>query len=509
MTEALFPVLTVSIIFPLAAALSLGPMRDVAAAKNLALAGVVIELCITLSALAVFDTGSGDFQLIERHVWIPGLNIDYFLGVDGISIVFLPLTALLTLTALLASWNSVQHLPKLYLALLLGLESATIGVFCALDMVLFFLFWELTLVPIFFLISLWGIGAERRAAAMKYTLFMLAGGVPLLFGIVLLALNHAEAMQTPVPQGLSFSFPALLQTPAPTALQYGIFLLLLLGFAVKVPLAPLHTWLPTAAMESPAALTALLTGLKLGAYGILRFAVPLAPEAARHYSWVLGIIGAITIVYGALIALRQTNLRRLLAYSSISHVGLVIVGVASLNLQGLQGAVLQLANFALIASSLMLIAGLIQRRLGSTEAVHLGGLAKNLPRLTTLFFLFAFAAIGLPGLSSFPAELLLIIGALDAHPGLGIAALAGAILGAAYILGFMHRAFWGPVVHAPVRNAVDLLPRELAALAVPALLVILLGLYPDALLRINRQSASAWLERIHHQQVNTLVGVGG
>jgi NADH-quinone oxidoreductase subunit M len=497
MNDAAFPVLTLSVLFPLAAALAVGSMRTAAAAKNLALAAAVVELCITLGALAMFDAADGGFQLQERRAWIAGLNIDYFLGIDGISVAFLPLTALLTLAALLASRNSAQHLPKLYPALLLGLESATVGVFCALDMALFFLFWELTLVPIFFLIALWGIGAHRRAAAMQYVLFMLAGGVPLLFGIVLLALNHAEMTQAAVPAGLSFSLPALLQTPAPTALQYGIFLLLLLGFAVKAPLIPLHTWLPAAAMEGPAALTALLVGLKLGVYGILRFAVPLAPEAARHYSWVLGVVGAITVVYGALIALRQSNLRRLLAYSSISHAGLTIVGIATLNLQGLQGAVLQLTNFTLIAASLMFIAGFIQRRLGSTEAVHLGGLAKPLPRLTALFFLFAFAGIGLPGLSSFPAELLLIIGALDAHPGLGISALAGAILGAAYMLGFIRRAFWGPAVHAPVRNAVDLLPRELAALAIPALLVVILGLYPDALLHLQRRAADAWLERIH------------
>ena len=238
----------------------------------------------------------------------------------------------------------------------------------------------------------------------------------------------------------------------PRDLQVVIFLLLFAGFAVKAPLVPFHTWLPTTAMEAPTQLTALLIGLKLGAFGILRFAMPLTPDASVEYAWVLGIFGAITFIYAAMIAMQQTNLRRLLAYASISHVGLVIVGIATLNMQGIQGAIFQLLNFSLIASCLILIAGFIQHRLGSTELIHLGGLAKVMPRLTTFFFLFAMASIGVPGTSGFPAELLLIVGALTAHPGLGIAALLGAILGAAYMLSFIRRAFLGPVVHARCKS---------------------------------------------------------
>ncbi len=255
------------------------------------------------------------------------------------------MSALLTLMAIIASWNSVQHLARFHFALLLALEGVTIGVFVALDMALFFLFWELTLPPIFFLIGLWGIGSARRSAAIKYTLFMLFGGVPLLFAIIILAVNHATATGGSIPQDMAFSLPVLLATAVPDNLQALVFLLLLLGFAVKAPLVPFHTWLPAVAMEGPTQLTALLTGLKLGAFGIIRFAMPLAPSAAVQYSWVLGILGAITLVYSALIALQQSNLRRLLAYASVSHVGLVIVGIASLNTQGIQGAIFQLLNF--------------------------------------------------------------------------------------------------------------------------------------------------------------------
>ncbi len=392
---------------------------------------------------------------------------------------------------MLAAWNSVQTLSRLHFALLLVLEAMTIGVFTALDMVLFFLFWELTLPPIFFLIGLWGIGAKRRGAAMKYTLFMLCGGVPLLFAIILLAINHAN-----VTQQLSFSLPVLLNQPLPEAMQTLVFFLLLIGFAVKAPLLPFHTWLPTVAMEGSTQMAALLVGLKLGAYGILRFALSLAPHAAVQHSWMLGIIGVVTLIYGALLAVRQTNLRRLLAYLSVSHVGLVITGIAALNMQGVQGAILQLLNFTLIASALMLIAGFIQQRLGSTELVHLGGLAKTLPRLTTFYFLFMLASIGIPLTSGFPAELLLILGTLSAHPSLGVTALAGAILGAATLLSFTRRAFFGAVTQQAVAKAQDCRPRELALLLVPACLVLALGVLPALTLAVNQHSVELWLARL-------------
>jgi NADH-quinone oxidoreductase subunit M len=227
--------------------------------------------------------------------------------------------------------------------------------------------------------------------------------------------------------------------------------------------------------------------------------MPLAPSAAVEFSWVLAILGAVTLIYGALIALQQTNLRRLLAYASISHVGLVVIGIASLNIQALQGAVFQLLNFSLVASSLVLIAGMIQHRLGSTEIIHLGGMAKVLPRLTCFYFLFALASIGVPGTSGFPAELMLIIGALKAHPSLGIAALIGAVLGAAYMLSFIRRAFFGPITQSVVNQAQDLYPRELALLCLPALLVLIFGFFPDSVLQINQVASEVWLSRILNQ----------
>lgn len=496
MMAAHFPWLTLLIAWPLLGALVTSCCRNVHVMRNVAVSVAIIELLAALLVVYKFDVTQGDqFQFIESYAWIPSLNVQFMLGVDGIAILFLPMSALLTLMAILASWHSVQQQAPFYFALLLALQAITIGVFTALDMLLFFTFWELTLPAIFFLLGLWGIGPHRREAAIKYVLFMLFGGAALLIAIIILALYSAP----PNPgQGLHlvFNLPQLLANPLPDKWQSIVFVLLLLGFAVKTPLLPFHTWLPTVAMEGPVQLTALLMGLKLGVFGIIRFAMPLAPSAAVEYSWILGVLGAITLIYGAFVASYQSNLRRLLAYSAISHVGLVIIGIAALNKQGIQGALFQLFNFTLVANALMLLAGFIQQRLGSTDTVHLGGLAKVVPRLTFFYFLFALASIGLPGTSGFPAELMLIFSALLAHPSLGLAALAGAVLSAGYVLNFIRISFWGPIRHEGILNMQDLSHRELLVLTVPALLVIFLGFAPGYFLQVNDKVADTWLATI-------------
>ncbi|MEQ1558235.1 MAG: NADH-quinone oxidoreductase subunit M [Methyloglobulus sp.] len=503
MIPADFPMLSCLIIWPLLGALATGFSGNKVRARTIAAFTAVLELFGALLVLYWFNPeDGGKFQLVEQYSWIPSLNIECLLGIDGIAVLFLPMSALLTLMAILASWNSIQHMEPFHYGLLLALEGITIGVFSALDMVLFFLFWELTLPAIFFLIGLWGVGPLRRAAAVKYTLFMLFGGVPLLIAIVILAINTDPEANTTGTQ-LVFSLPVLLDKPLPDDLQSTVFLLLLLAFGIKTPLIPFHTWMPTATMEGSPQVSALLTGLKLGAFGIVRFTMPLAPSAAVEYSWILGVLGAVTLIYGALIALYQTNLRRLLAYASISHVGLVVVGIASLNMQGIQGALFQLFNFTLVASSLMLIAGFIQHRLGSTEAIHLGGLAKVMPKLTSFYFIFMLASIGLPLTSGFPAELLLIISALGAHPSLGIAALAAAVLSAAYMLDYTRKAFMGAVIHQSVRQCLDLRRREFILLCVPALLVMVCGLMPNIILQVHEKAADVWLSRILEQPIKS------
>jgi NADH-quinone oxidoreductase subunit M len=490
------PLLTLTLLaLPLGAALIwLAPSPR--HARWIALIAALADLLLALTVAWHFDAEQAGFQLLEQADWIPGLNVHYLVGVDGISVLFLPLTTLLFIAVIAASWTSARSMPRLYYTLLLLLESATLGIFCSLDLVLFFLFWELTLIPLYFLIGLWGAGPHRRYAAVKYTLFMLAGGVPLLFGFLLAALGHAELSGGGVPAGPAWDLRELIGTPLPPGTELTVFVLLLLGFAAKTPLFPLHTWLPVVGMEGPASVAALMTGLKLGAYGLIRFAVPLAPDAAQELHWLLTGLGTIGILYGALAAMAQTNLRRMLAYASMSHVGLVVLGIASFRLEGLQGALFLLLSFTPVAGGLFLLTGFLQHRLGSTDLIALGGAAKTMPLLAALFFVLALASLGVPGTSGFPAELLILMSALQTHTGAGLAALFAMVLGAAYLLSAYRRTFYGPLSSRVVARAVDLRPRELAVTALFTLLVLLAGLYPAVVLDITRQAGTLWIERL-------------
>jgi len=495
LTAATIPLLSLMLITLPAATLLIWLVRDPAKARWIALSTVLLDLFVALIVVTGFDPGDAGFQLIERHEWIPTLHAQYLVGVDGISVLFLPLTLLLFVGVILASWTSVGTMPRLYYSLLLVLASATLGIFCALDTLLFFLFWELTLIPIYFLVSLWGVGPNRRYAAVKYTLFMLVGGVPLLFAFLVLAFNRAALTGTGIPAGLAFDYPSLLQAPLPPSLQMTVFLLLLLGFGVKTPLFPLHTWLPVLAENGPVGIAALMTGLKLGAYGLIRFAVPLAPDAALELHWLLAGLGVIGILYGALAATAQTNLRSMLAFSSISHVGLVVLGVASFNLQGIQGALFQLLNFTVVAGGLFLVAGFLHQRTGTTELIGLGGAARTMPLLASFFLFLGLASLGLPGTSGFPAELLLILSALKTHTGAGLAALFSLIVGAGYFLGMYRKAFFGPVRTIYVDRSLDLRRRELLVAIPLALVVLTLGLYPQCVLDSTQATLGEWVSR--------------
>lgn len=480
---------------PLGAAL-IWLLPDPRHARLIALFTVLLDMLIALTILYNFDPENTSYQLVERSDWIPTLNIQYAVGIDGISVLFLPLTVLLFIGVILASWTSVRNMSKLYYSLLLILESATLGIFCAMDTILFFLFWELTLIPIYFLISLWGVGPNRRYAAVKYTLFMMAGGVPLLFGFILLAFTQAGMHGSDIPAGLIFDYVTLLAHPVPAETQTLVFFLLLLGFAIKMPIFPLHTWLPTVAMEGPAGIAAIMVGLKLGLYGLIRFVIPLSPQAAQEYHWLLAGLGVFAIIYGALVALSQTNLRRMLAFSSISHVGLVLLGISSFTIQGFQGALFQMINFTFIAGGLFLLSGFLHHRVGSTDIISLGGVASSMPLIASFFFLFGIASIGVPGTSGFPAEFLLILSALKVHTGAGIAALTGIILSAAYFLRIYRMAFMGPIKHAVIEDAQDLRRRELGIILVMAILILIFGIYPNAILDQTRPIGEAWISHL-------------
>ena len=497
MIEAI-PLLTLLLIAAPIGAVAIWIAPDPRRARLTALITSIVVLLLAIAVLIRFDSGSPDFQLLEQHAWIPTLNINYLVGVDGISVLFLPLTAVLFIGVILSSWTRITTMTPLYFGMLLLLETATLGVFCALDTVLFFFFWELTLVPLYFLISLWGVGPNRRYAAVKYTLFMLAGGVPLLFGFILLAFNYADLHNG----ALAFDLPSLLAAPISDPLGTSVFFLLLAGFAVKTPVFPLHTWLPVVAQEGPASVAALLVGLKLGAFGLIRFVVPLTPEAAQTFHWLLAGMGVIGILYGGLLAMGQTNLRRMLAYSSISHVGLVLLGIASFNIQGIQGALFHLLNFTVVAGGLFILTGLLHHRIGSTDVLSLGGAAHSMPLLAAFFFLFGLASMGIPGTNGFPAELLILISALKTHTGAGLAALTGTVIGAAYFLRLYRQVFFGPIKNAVVKQAIDLRPRERFIAVCFAVIILFLGLYPSSVLDLTEKSSAAWIERLSDSNKN-------
>ncbi|MDP1897691.1 MAG: NADH-quinone oxidoreductase subunit M, partial [Sulfurimicrobium sp.] len=303
--------------------------------------------------------------------------------------------------------------------------------------------------------------------------------------------NHAALSGS-----LAFDLPTLLATPMGAKLEITVFLLLLLGFAVKTPLFPLHTWLPLMAMEGPAAVTALLLGIKLGAYGLIRFVIPLAPHAAHQMHWLLVGLGTIAVLYGAVAALAQSNLRRMLAYASLSHVGLVVLGLSSTDLQGLQGAVMQLLNFTFAAGGAFLLVGALHHRIGSTDLLNLGGGARSMPLLASFLLLFGLAGMGMPGTSGFPAELLILLSVLSNHMGAGLAALFAMILGAAYFLGQYRRAFFGPAKNPVVADAMDLRPRELAICVLYAAIILIVGFYPSLVLDVIKPTGEAWVAHL-------------
>ena len=481
-----FPILSLLVALPLVGAPLCLLARDERLARTIALLTAALALLAALVALGAFDAALSDFQLLHRLPWIPGLGVDWFVGVDGLSILFLPATTLLFLAALVVSGRALSPAPGVYYACVLLLEGATLGIFCALDTLLFFFFWELTLLPLYCLVGMWGLAGSGPRAATRYFLLMLGGGVPLLLAFLVLA-SHA---------GMSFDLPSLLAAPPGRDIQILVFLLFLVGFGVKVPLVPLHTWLPSLALGGPAAVTALVVGMKLGVYGLLRFAIPLAPVAAQDMHWLLAGLGTLGILYGAVATTAQSNLRGVVAYGSISHVGLALLGLASFSAAGLQATVLLLLGFTLATGgSFLLLAGL-QRRIGTTDLTALSGVRQRMPRLAGFFLLFGLAGMGMPGTIGFPAEFLIVVTTLQEHSGAALAALFGMIVGAGAFLGPYRSAFFGPLRPGAVAESDDLTPREFAVALVFAVLLIGAGLFPGVLLDVLRVSAEAWANRL-------------
>lgn len=430
-----FPVLSVLLFLPLIAAGVLMTMKDEATAYKLALAASAAELLLALVVWFNFVPDTADMQFVEKLG--PVLGVSYHLGVDGISMLFVPATAALSLLAVLYTDASVKHNVSGYLAALMAFEATMMGAFMSVDLFFFWLFFVAELIPSYMLIVRWGTGAERKEAGANYLVYMLLASAAILVGIILLALNHGGG-------GISFDYVELLKNPLPEKTQTLIFFILCLGFAIKAPLFPLHTWMPKVLEQGPVVgMSVFLVGIKLGAYAFLRFIIPLLPQAAQEWYWLLAVLGAVSMVYGALIALVQVNLRRMLAFASLSHMGVVMLGLFSLNFQGMQGGLLQMLNLGITGAGLFFVAGFLFTRMGPPDVTRMGGLQTTAPFMAITFLIIGLAGVGMPGTSGFNGEHLVMLGAFKKHWVMALFVGMGTFLTAAYFLWYYQRAFLG------------------------------------------------------------------
>ncbi|MFQ5665835.1 MAG: NuoM family protein [Candidatus Binatia bacterium] len=431
-----------------------------------------------------FDRAQAGFQFVERHRWIPSFHIEYFVGVDGVSITMVLLTALLCFICIFASWG-IEKAVKGYFALFLLLDAAMMGVFVSLDFFLFYIFWELMLLPMYFLIGIWG-GPRREYAAIKFFLYTLAGSVLML--LALLALYFSQTPHT-------FDMVKLMAAHGTYSrtFQIVLWIALFIGFAIKIPAFPFHTWLPDAHVEAPTAVSVILAGilLKMGTYGILRINYAMLPVATAELSYYcLGALGVFNIVYGALCAMAQKDLKKLVAYSSISHMGYVMLGMASFTPQGIQGAVLQMFNHGTVTAMLFLLVGVIYDRAHHRDIDGFGGLASVMPVYTGVTALAFFAALGLPGLSAFVSEVLVLLGAWQKYPGLTVVGASAVILTAGYLLWTMQRMFFGKV-NEKYAGLPEINGRELFTLVPLGAIVVVVGVYPRAVLDLMSASLNS------------------
>ena len=427
-----------------------------------------------------FDTTTADFQFVHRLEWMPAFNIAYHMGLDGISLLFVLLTTLLTPICILASWQSITKRVREYMIAFLVMECMMVGTFSALDLVLFYIFYEGVLIPMFLLIGVWG-GPRRVYSAFKFFLYTLFGSVFMLLAILAMYFTAGTAdIQTL----MAYSFPADMQT--------WLWLAFFASFAVKVPMWPVHTWLPDAHVEAPTAGSVILAGvlLKFGGYGFLRFSLPMFPIASVDFAPLIFTLSIIAVIYTSLVALAQEDMKKLIAYSSVAHMGFVTIGTFSLNLHGVEGAIFQMLSHGIVSAALFLIVGVVYDRMHSREIARYGGLVHRMPLYALVFMLFMLASIGLPGTSGFVGEFLVLIGAFKANIWVAALATTGIILGAVYMLYLYRRVIFGRLTRDDLKSIVDLNPREILIFAPLVAMVLWLGIYPAPFLAIMDASVA-------------------
>jgi NADH-quinone oxidoreductase subunit M len=493
--------LSLTVALPLLAALLLLliPNRDGRAdgtIRWLTLAVSIVVFGVTMALWARFDPASPEFQFVERYAWIPNFGIDYYVGIDGISLMLVVLTGFLTPIALLSSWESVERKVKEFSMFILLLEAAMIGVFISLDLFLFYVFWDAMLVPMYFLIGIWGYD-QRIYAAIKFMLYTMAGSVLMLVAII--GLGYLNSVAT---GSYSFDLLKLHELEIAPQTQFWFFLAFALAFAIKVPLFPFHTWLPDAHVQAPTAGSVILAGvlLKMGTYGFVRFAFPLFPAAALYFAPWLALLAVIGIIYGALVAMVQPDMKKLVAYSSVSHLGFVVLGICAMNVQGVQGAVYQMLAHGVSTGGLFLIVGMLSDRRHTRLISEFGGLKKVMPRLTAAFLLITLASIGLPGLNGFVGEFLIMIGGFQWNPRYVVGAGLGVILSAVYMLWMFQRVYYGEVTNEENAGLPDLRPREWAAVIPLCAAAIVMGVFPTLFLKPTERAVERVVERVQTSQ---------
>lgn len=467
-----WPVISTLIAWPLIASLALLFPRSDTGVRQVALATGVLQILLAVPLLD-FNIGSAEMQFVEQHDWITAWNISYHVGIDGLSYLMILLTVILLPMCVLCSWNYITARLKEFHICLMLMTSACIGVFTALDLVVFYIFWEVMLVPMFLLIAVWG-GPERRYASLKFFLYTLAGSTMLLVAIIAFYVNAG-----------TFSVPELMQREFSFSFQYWTFLAMALAFAIKVPMFPFHTWLPAAHVQAPTAGSVLLASvlLKMGTYGFIRFCLGLTPQAMSHFAPLFIGISLVSITYGGFVALGQRDIKKLIAYSSVAHMGFVTLGIFLLTARGLEGAIIQMVNHGVTTGALFMLVGMIYERSHSRDLADNMGLGKFLPAYMFFMGLFSLSSLGFPGTNGFVGEAMILIAAFTANPLLGMLAIPGALLAAAYMLRLLQKLAWGSPINPETAGWNDLSAREWLLLTPLALLVLYLGLAPGLALQ--------------------------
>jgi NADH-quinone oxidoreductase subunit M len=489
MNQLSYPILSTVIFLPVFGALLILLSRRSweLLTKWIALATSIATFLLSIPLLTEFDKSTHKMQFAEKHSWITNWNINYSLGVDGISVLFILLSTLTAILCVLISWEAItKKVKEFYISILLT-TSFMIGVFCSLDFFLFYLFWEAMLIPMFLIIGVWG-GPNRIYAAIKFFLYTLVGSLLMLVGIIFLYLYS----------GKTFDILELMTKTYPYNMQLWLFWAFFAAFAVKVPMWPVHTWLPDAHTEAPTAGSVILAAvlIKMGAYGFLRFSLPLFPEASKAMVPAMLTLSVIGIIYGAVICLGQTDLKRLIAYSSVSHMGFVTLGIFALNSQGLEGGILQMLNHGIVTGALFLCVGVIYERTHSRQIADYGGLATPMPIYAAFFMVFTLASVGLPGTNGFIGEFLILLGGFTANKWAGVLACTGVIIGAAYMLWLYQKIFFVSV-NPKIVGLPDMDIRETITLVPLILLVFWIGIYPNSFLSFMHASVQHLMERVN------------